>query len=158
VTDFPIAVDDGWVYAHEKGNDDGQPLGAAPQPITSYIESADMDIGDGDKFILINRVIPDVNFTDSDTTNSVTGNPLTPEVDITVGVRKFPGALPATSDVRGTSNTKPVVTSATIDQYTNQVFLRARGRQMNFKIESDGIGVQWQLGYPRVDGREDGKR
>jgi len=158
VTDFPIAVDDGWVYAHEKGNDDGQPLGAAPQPITSYIESADMDIGDGDKFILINRVIPDVNFTDSDTTNSVTGAALTPEVDITVGVRKFPGALPATSDVRGTSNTKPVVTSATIDQYTNQVFLRARGRQMNFKIESDGIGVQWQLGYPRVDGREDGKR
>jgi hypothetical protein len=158
VTDYPIAVDDGWVYAHEKGNDDGQPLGAAPQPITSYIESADMDIGDGDKFILINRVIPDVNFTDSDTTNSVTGAALTPEVDITVGVRKFPGALPATSDVRGTSNTKPVVTSATIDQYTNQVFLRARGRQMNFKIESDGIGVQWQLGYPRVDGREDGKR
>ena len=158
VTDYPIAVDSGWVYAHEKGNDDGQPLGAAPQPITSYIESADMDIGDGDKFILINRVIPDVNFTDSDTTNSVTGAALTPEVDITVGVRKFPGALPATSDVRGTSNTKPVVTSATIDQYTNQVFLRARGRQMNFKIESDGIGVQWQLGFPRVDGREDGKR
>ena len=158
VTDYPIAVDDGWVYAHEKGNDDGQPLGAAPKAISSYIESADMDIGDGDKFILINRVIPDVNFTDSDTTNSVTGTPLTPEVDITVGVRKFPGALPATSDVRGTSNTKPVVTSATIDQYTNQVFLRARGRQMNFKIESDGIGVQWQLGFPRVDGREDGKR
>ena len=158
VTDYPIAVDDGWVYAHEKGNDDGQPLGAAPKAISSYIESADMDIGDGDKFILINRVIPDVNFTDSDTTNSVTGAALTPEVDITVGVRKFPGALPATSDVRGTSNTKPVVTSATIDQYTNQVFLRARGRQMNFKIESDGIGVQWQLGFPRVDGREDGKR
>ena len=158
VTDYPIAVDSGWVYAHEKGNDDGQPLGAAPKAISSYIESADMDIGDGDKFILINRVIPDVNFTDSDTTNSVTGAALTPEVDITVGVRKFPGALPATSDVRGTSNTKPVVTSATIDQYTNQVFLRARGRQMNFKIESDGIGVQWQLGMPRIDARPDGLR
>jgi len=158
VTDYPIAANDGWVYAHEKGNDDGQPLGAAPQPITSYIESADMDIGDGDKFILINRVIPDVNFTDSDTANSVTGAALTPEVDITVGVRKFPGALPATSDVRGDSNTKPVVTSATIDQYTNQIFLRARGRQMCFKIQSDGIGTQWQLGYPRIDGREDGKR
>ena len=158
VTDFPIAVYDGWVYAHEKGNDDGQPLGAAPQPISSYIESADMDIGDGDKFILINRLIPDVNFTDSDSVNSVTGASLTPEVDVTVGVRKFPGALPATSDVNGNSNTKPVITTATIDQYTNQIFLRARGRQMNFKIESDGIGVQWQLGYPRVDIREDGKR
>lgn len=158
VTDFPIAVNDGWVYAHEKGNDDGQPLGAAPKAISSYIESADMDIGDGDKFILLNRVIPDVNFTDSDTVNRVTGDPLTPEVDITVGVRKFPGALPATSDVNGNSNTKPIVTTATIDQYTNQVFLRARGRQMNFKIQSDGIGTQWQLGFPRVDGREDGKR
>ena len=158
VTDFPIAVNDGWVYAHEKGNDDGQPLGAAPQPISSYIESADMDIGDGDKFILINRLIPDVNFTDSDTVNSVTGGALTPEVDVTVGVRKFPGALPATSDVNGNSNTKPVITTATIDQYTNQIFLRARGRQMNFKIQSDDIGVQWQLGYPRVDIREDGKR
>lgn len=158
VTDFPIATNDGWVYAHEKGNDDGQPLGAAPLPISSYIESADMDIGDGDKFILINRVIPDVNFTDSDTANEITGDALTPEVDITVGVRKFPGALPATSDVNGNSNTKPIVTTATIDQYTNQVFLRARGRQMNFKIESNGIGTQWQLGYPRIDGREDGKR
>ena len=158
VTDFPIAVNDGWVYAHEKGNDDGQPLGVAPKAISSYIESADMDIGDGDKFIIINRVIPDVNFTDSDTVNRVTGDPLTPEVDITVGVRKFPGALPATSDIRGASNTKPVVTTATVDQYTNQVFLRARGRQMNFKIQSDGIGTQWQLGFPRVDGREDGKR
>ena len=158
VTDFPIATNDGWVYAHEKGNDDGQPLGAAPLPISSYIESADMDIGDGDKFILINRVIPDVNFTDSDTANEITGDALTPEVDITVGVRKFPGALPATSDVNGNSNTKPIVTTATIDQYTNQVFLRARGRQMNFKIESNGVGTQWQLGYPRIDGREDGKR
>ena len=158
VTDFPIAVNDGWVYAHEKGNDDGQPLGAAPQPITSYIESADMDIGDGDKFILINRIIPDVNFTDSDTVNSVTGAALTPEVEVTVGVRKFPGALPSTTDVNGNSNTKPVVTTATINQYTNQIFLRARGRQMSFKIQSDDIGVQWQLGYPRIDGREDGKR
>lgn len=158
VTDYPIAVNDGWVYAHEKGNDDGQPLGAPPQPITSYIESADMDIGDGDKFILINRIIPDVNFTDSDTVNSVTGAALTPEVEVTVGVRKFPGALPSTTDVNGTSNTKPVVTTATINQYTNQIFLRARGRQMSFKIQSNDIGVQWQLGYPRIDGREDGKR
>lgn len=158
VTDYPIAVNDGWVYAHEKGNDDGQPLGAPPQPITSYIESADMDIGDGDKFILINRIIPDVNFTDSDTVNSVTGAALTPEVEVTVGVRKFPGALPSTTDVNGNSNTKPVVTTATINQYTNQIFLRARGRQMSFKIQSNDIGVQWQLGYPRIDGREDGKR
>ena len=100
----------------------------------------------------------DVTFTDSSSVNSVTGASLILEVDVTVGVRKFPGALPATSDVNGNSNTKPVITTATIDQYTNQIFLRARGRQMNFKIESDGIGVQWQLGYPRVDIREDGKR
>jgi hypothetical protein len=54
---------------------------------------------------------------------------------------------------------RDVITStATINQYTNQVFIRARGRQMNFKIESDTVGSQWQLGMPRIDARPDGRR
>jgi hypothetical protein len=51
-----------------------------------------------------------------------------------------------------------VTASATINQYTNQVFIRARGRQMNFRIESNGVGTQWQLGMPRIDARPDGTR
>ena len=160
--DYPIALNDGYVYFHELGHDDGQPTGNPPLPITSYIQSADIDIEDGDKYMLIRRVIPDVNFTSSDLTNSVTGAPLTPEVTMTVGVRNFPGATSSTTNAEGESTEKLVTSSgtatATINQYTNQVFVRARGRQMNFKISSNGIGVQWQLGMPRVDARPDGLR
>jgi hypothetical protein len=156
---YPLATHDGWVYTHENGNNDGQPLGAPPVGMSAYIQSADIDIEDGDKFMLIRRVIPDVNFTNSETTNPVTGVPLTPEATITVGVRNFPGAASATTNASGVSSARPIVTaSATINQYTNQVFIRARGRQMNFRIESSGVGTQWQLGMPRLDARPDGSR
>ena len=162
VVDYPLAVDQGYVYQHELGHDDGQPLNAPPLPINSYIQSADIDIEDGDKYMLIRRVIPDVNFTSSDLTNSVTGAPLVPEVTMTVGVRNFPGAVSSTTNAEGESTAEDVTvtgtTTATINQYTNQVFVRARGRQMNFKIGSTGVGVQWQLGMPRVDARPDGLR
>ena len=159
VYNYPMAAADTWVYTHENGKDDGQPLGQPPVAIDAYIQSADIDIEDGDKFMLIRRVIPDVNFSNSDTTNSVTGAPLTPEATITVGVRNFPGAANSTTNASGITTDRAVITSAaTIDQYTNQVFIRARGRQMNFKIESNGVGVQWQLGMPRVDARPDGTR
>jgi hypothetical protein len=162
VVDFPLATDQGYLYQHELGHDDGQPLNAPPLPINSYIQSADIDIEDGDKYMLIRRVIPDVNFTSSDLTNSVTSAPLTPEVTLTVGVRNFPGAASSTTNAEGESTAETVTvtgtTTATINQYTNQVFVRARGRQMNFKISSNGVGVQWQLGMPRVDARPDGLR
>jgi hypothetical protein len=130
--------------------------------ISSYIQSADIDIEDGDKYMLTRRVIPDVNFTSSDLTNYVTNAVLTPEVTMTVGVRNFPGATISTTNAEGESTAELVTvtgtTTATINQYTNQVFIRARGRQMNFKISSTGVGVQWQLGMPRVDARPDGLR
>jgi len=159
VVDYPTAAYDGYLYLHENGNDNGQPNGAAPQPLNAYIESSDIDIEDGDKFMLLKKVIPDVSFISSDTTDSQTGEPIVPEVTMTVGVRNFPGATPATASVEGTSNAKDIVTAtATVDEYTNQVFIRARGRQMNFKIASNTVGTQWQLGMPRVDARLDGKR
>jgi hypothetical protein len=155
----PVGLSNGWVYQHENGTNDGQPLGAAPLPITSFIQSADVDIDDGDKYMLIRRVIPDINFRGSDTNNEVTGAPIIPEADITVGVRNFPGAASSTTNAEGVSTGATIVTAtATVDQYTNQVFIRARGRQMNFRIASDTVGTQWQLGLPRVDARPDGTR
>jgi hypothetical protein len=155
----PVGLSNGWVYQHENGTNDGQPLGAAPLPITSFIQSADVDIDDGDKYMLIRRVIPDINFRGSDTNNEVTGAPIIPEADITVGVRNFPGASNATINAEGQPTDAAIVTAtATVDQYTNQVFIRARGRQMNFRIGSDTVGTQWQLGLPRVDARPDGTR
>ena len=159
VIDFPVAAKDGYIYLHELGNNDGQPAGAPPLAIPAYIQSADIDIEDGDKYMLIRRIIPDVNFASSETTNPVTGAPIVPEVTMTVGVRNFPGAASSIINAEGQTTAQDVITStATIDQYTNQVFIRARGRQMNFKISSDNVGTQWQLGMPRVDARPDGLR
>ena len=157
VIDYPVAAKDGYIYLQENGINDGQPAGASPLPISAYIQSADIDIEDGDKYMLIRRVIPDVNFSSSETINPVTGAPLIPEVTMTVGVRNFPGAASSTTNAEGLTTARDVVTStATINQYTNQVFIRARGRQMNFKISSNDLGTQWQLGMPRVDARPDG--
>ena len=159
INNFPLATSGGYIYSHENGPNDGQPLGAAPLAINSFIESAFMDIADGEFYMLTKRVIPDVDFTTSETIDPVTGATLTPAVDMSVAVTKFPGAATSTTDVAGATLTRGVTTStATIDQYTNQVFIRARGRQMNFKISSNTVGTQWQLGEARVDAQPDGLR
>ncbi len=156
---YPLAAQGGWIYQHEDGRNDGQPLGAPPLGINAYIQSADVDIGDGEEFMLTKRILPDVNFNGSEIANPVTGAQIIPEAYITVGVRNFPGAANATTNASGQTNERDVVTTtATIDQYTNQVFVRARGRQMNFKIGSTDVGTQWQLGMPRIDARPDGRR
>jgi len=157
-TAYPVAASNGWIYLHENGRNDGQPNGAPPLPLAAYIQSADVDIGDGEQFMLTKRVIPDINFVGSETANPVTDEPITPEAYITVGVRNFPGAVSEDTNASGLNNARDVITTATVNQYTNQVFIRCRGRQMNFKIGSDGVGTQWQLGMPRVDARPDGRR
>jgi hypothetical protein len=142
--EYPQAVggEDGsqYIYNHEDGVDDDL------LPMSSYIQSSDFDIVDGEQFLLIKRVIPDVEFSGS---NMVT-NP-TPSVLITMKPRNFPGSAYATSPAKNVIETD-------VNIYTNQIFLRARARQMGFKISSSDIGVQWQLGSPRLDGRPDGKR
>lgn len=129
-----------YIYNQEVGVDDDA------LPMASYITSSDFDIVDGEQFLLIKRIIPDVAF---DGSNTVT-NP-NPSVLMTMKPRNFPGAAYSTSPARN-------VIETTVDTYTNQIFLRARARQMGFKISSADIGVQWQLGSPRLDGKQDGKR
>jgi len=129
----------GYIYNHEEGVDDNT------LPMESYISSSDFDVGDGENFTLIKRIIPDVDFSGSAASN------LNPTVTMTMRPRNFPGAA------YGTSPSKDVI-KTTVDTYTNQVFLRARARQMAMQISSEDLGVQWQLGSPRLDGRMDGKR
>ena len=128
------------IYNHEQGVDDNL------LPMDSYIQSSDFDIVDGEQFLLIKRIIPDVEFGGS----NMATNP-TPSVLLTMKPRNFPGSP------YNTSPAKNVIETA-VDVYTDQVFLRARARQIGFKISSADIGVQWQLGSPRLDGRPDGKR
>jgi len=129
-----------YLYNHEDGLDDD---GVA---MTSYIQSNDFDIQDGEQFMLSRRIIPDVNFTTSTAAN--------PEVTLQIRPRNFPGSGFQPGE---TADDKKVVATS-VDAYTDQVFIRARARQMALKIMSDQLGVQWQLGSPRLDARVDGKR
>jgi hypothetical protein len=129
----------GYLYNHEDGVDaDGVAMEA-------YIQSNDFDIGDGDQFMLSRRIIPDVSFNGSTAEE--------PEVTMELRPRNFPGTASASS----AEDTGRVI-STTVDNYTNQIFIRARARQMAIKIMSENLGVQWQLGSPRLDVRTDGKR
>jgi hypothetical protein len=129
----------GYLYNQENGlDDDGLPM-------DSYIQSSDFDLDDGDNLMLIRRILPDVEF------NGSTAN--APEVTITVRPRNFPGSA-YSSDAADTQR----VIESSVNVYTDQVFMRARARQMAFKIRSENLGVQWQLGAPRLDARPDGRR
>ena len=135
---FINGVDDvgnplGRVVYHEVGNDDVS--GLAALPIVSYVQSSDFDIGDGHNFGLVWRMLPDVNFTGSNINQ--------PSVVMTLKPRYNSGSAYGTADV-------PVVTSAdnytlgpqyTIQQFTGEVYTRLRGRQMAFRISSEGLGV-----------------
>jgi len=145
ITSNPVgASTDNYLYLQESGFDDGStsPVSA----VTSYIESSQMDIGDGDHFVFLKRLIPDITFADSTATS--------PSANFTLEARNFPGENYTNSD------TNPVVRSATVpvEQFTNVVNLRLRGRSFALKVESLNTGVGWRLGSPRVDMKQDGRR
>ena len=143
IKEFPIATGGNYLFNHEKGYDDD---GSA---MTSEIESSQMDIAEGEQFIFINRIIPDLTFNGSTASS--------PGADFTLKTRNFPGATYSTTDTETVTRT---ATSTTVpfEQFTNQAFVRLRGRSFAFKISSSGSGVRWRLGSPRVDFRSDGKR
>jgi len=145
VTDYPVAAGtDGILYNHEYEADDQS--GAAPVAIESFIQSAPIDLGDGEVFSYVRRLIPDVTFRNS--TNS------SPQVDFTVDAFNYNGGLQVSSD------TANIVKSASvpIEQYTEKVDLRVRGRSIAIKISSDQVGTTWRTGLNRLDIRPDGKR
>lgn len=153
---YPMAAtSSGLLVYHEAAVDDGTTN--PPSPIDSYVQSSDFDIGDGHNYGFVWRVIPDITFDGSNTSGA---NSSTPQVNFTVRPRQNPGAN------YGVSNS-PVVQSAqsykntttyNVQQFTEIVYTRIRGRQMAFRVESDTLGTQWQLGVPRLDVRPDGRR
>ena len=138
--EYPQATGYGGImYDHERGID------ANGTPMDSYIQSSDFDLADGDQFMLSRRIIPDINFSGSTAT--------TPEIDLIIRPRNFPG-----STYQNDSFDTQTVIESSVDVYTDQVFVRARARQMALKIQSTDLGVNWQLGSPRLDVRADGRR
>ena len=149
--DQPMATPyNGQLVYQETGNDDGTTSPASP--IDAYCQSSDFDIGDGDSFGLVWRIIPDVTFDGSNVDK--------PSVTFTVRPRQNPGANYGSTDDPSVASTQNYVNQQTynVQQFTQYAYVRVRGRQMAFRIGSDGLGVSWQLGDPRLDIRPDGRR
>ena len=148
---YPMAANyDYRVLYHESNVDDVS--GLTPAPIDAYIQSSDFDIGDGHNFGFVWRILPDVNFDGSNVNQ--------PAVTMTIKPRQNSGTPYGAADnpiVRSQDNytTRGVYN---IQEFDGQVYTRLRGRQMAFRIESTGLGVAWQLGTPRIDIRNDGRR
>jgi hypothetical protein len=135
---------------HENGVDDGTVNPSVP--IVATVTSSDFDIGDGHNFGFVWRLIPDLTF-DGSSVNQ-------PVAMFTVLPRANSGAPYGSSnnpDVVSAQNYQNQKTYA-IQQFTQQVYVRIRGRQMAFQVSSSALGVQWQLGVPRIDIRPDGRR
>ena len=141
IFDNPIAAGpNNYLYTQETGFDDD---GSA---FTAYIESSQIDIGDGDSFAFIKRLIPDLTFRDSTASS--------PSANFTIKTRNYPGGTYLNSTESAVTKTA----SVPVEQFTNQVNLRLRGRSFAMRIESDATGVGWRLGSPRLDIRPDGRR
>jgi hypothetical protein len=149
---FPMGADTAnfRILYHENGNDDVS--GLTPVPINAYVQSSDFDIDDGHNFGFVWRILPDLTFNGS--------NANLPEVTMTVLPRVNSGTAYGAPDNPRVPSAQNYTTKSTyaVQQFTGQVYTRVRGRQMAFRIESNGLGVAWQMGYPRIDIRPDGRR
>ena len=140
----------GRVIYHEVGNDNGE--GDSNVPIEAYVQSSDFDIGDGNNFGYIWRMLPDINFNGSNVNQ--------PSVTMELQPRQNSGTPYVASSNAATTSTQNYVVypQYTIQEFAGQIYTRVRGRQMAMKVSSDGLGVSWQLGAPRIDVRPDGRR
>jgi hypothetical protein len=146
----PRAVSvDGYLYNHESGFDDGSTN--PPSAINAYIQSSPIEIEDGNNFLFINRVIPDLTFR-----NSTTNNGSQPTVQFSIKPQDYPGGETKAGDERTVRRNS--VATLNVNRFTNQVFTRLRARSVALRVESDVTGVSWRLGVPRFDMRQDGRK
>jgi len=147
----PVATGyDGLLINHELGTDDG--ITNPPQPIPSFIQSADVNIDNGQHYGFVWRIVPDLTFD-----GSTAGNPT---VDFTVRPRSNPGADygPSADPTVSSLNNYSGSQVYTVQRFTEIVYLRVRGRQMALRVSSDALGTHWQLGVPSIDLRQSGRR
>jgi hypothetical protein len=152
ISDFPVAATYSYnLVSHEVGVDNNET--ATPLALNAYIESAEWDVGDGDSFTFIRRVLPDVTFRAS------TGA-LTPQLTLTIKPMRNSGSGYNTPQSEGGNPSAEVIriAQAPIEEFTGQVFIRVRGRQFVLRYESNQLGTAWQSGATRVDFQKDGRR
>jgi hypothetical protein len=150
--DYPLAATYTYnLVNHEQGVDDNQT--GTPTAIAALISSSEFDIDDGHNFGFIWRVLPDITFRNS------TGA-LTPQCNMTlIPMRNSGSGFTTPASTNGTSSAQiQRIATAPIEEFTGQVYIRVRGRQLIFKVDSDRLGTTWQLGVPRIDIKKDGHR
>ena len=151
IRDFPLAAtNSNNLVQHEVGLDDAETGTTAA--ITASITSAQFDLDDGHKFMLVSRMIPDVTF-DGSTADS-------PVVSMSLSALQNSGSgfNDPLSESGNSGGSVTRTATSPVEKFTEQIFLRVRGRQVSFKVESTAQGVTWQLGSPRIDMRPDGRR
>jgi hypothetical protein len=149
--EYPMATNyENRIIYQELGTDDVE--GEFPVAVTAFIQSADFDIGDGNKFAFVWRILPDVNFTGSNVDK--------PSVTMTLKPRRNAGApySPADAPTIASKDNYTGGRQYNIQEFDGQVNTRIRGRQMALRVESTGLGVAWQLGDIRIDAKSDGSR
>ena len=148
IEQYPVSVGtDHYVYDHENGFDDGSTEPASA--LAAHIESSQFDIGDGDQFTFVHRLIPDITFRNS--TND------SPSALFTLQTRAGPGSAYTQNDPSTVTQTVAESTT-TVEQFTDLVHVRLRGRSFALKVSSTDLAAGWRLGSPRVDIRPDGRR
>ena len=141
---------------HEQGTDDNTT--ATTVPIPAFITSSEFDLDDGHNFMFVWRVLPDITFSGSSAESPSATMYLLPLKNSGSGysVNKAVDANHSVADQSSAVVTR--IATIPVEEFTGQVFTRVRGRQLSIKIESTGLGVNWQLGAPRLDMRPDGRR
>jgi hypothetical protein len=144
VRQYPQATGpDNYLYNHEFGTDDGSTTPATP--LNAYIESSPVDIGEGDMFSFVRRILPDVTFING--TND-------PRLDMIIKTQNYPG-----SNYQSGSSSEIVRTAVVpVEQYTQVKDIRLRGRSLILRVESNRVGTCWRLGSPRIEVQPDGRR
>ena len=149
--DYPLAATyDYNIVNHEQGVDDNTT--AVTLPIEAFITSAEIDLEDGDRFGFIWRVLPDITFRGSTAAS--------PQVTMYLKPMQNSGSgYNSPASVGGENNATVTRTAILpIEEFTGQIYTRVRGRQIAMEVRSTAAGVTWQLGSPRIDIRQDGRR
>jgi len=141
---YPIGAQGGYLYDHEVGyDDDGSAMAAS-------IEASPIDMGGGERFVFINKIIPDITFQGS------TGN--SPSVVMTLSMQDFPGSSYGQVEAESVTSSAISTTTVPFEQFTTKADIRLRGRAFALKVNSTALGVRWRLGTPRIQLRQDGRR
>lgn len=151
IQDYPIAATyENNLVNHEYGVDGN--ITGTPEPINAYVTSTEFDIDDGDHFSFVWRILPDITFTGSTAASPSALMTLTPMSNTGSGYNNPASVGGVNSGTVARSTTVPV------EAFTQQLNVRIRGRQLVMQLESNDLGVTWQLGAPRIDLRADGRR